>query len=80
MSISIFLVLKNVNTQAAEQCFSWLRRYAAILSSMNWLRAPVYMILIFHLKNLSNVNRRPSDVFHVVIYLVTIEKVYDFMI
>ena len=59
-------VLDNINTEAAEQCFSWLKRYATMISSMNWMRAPVFMVIIFHLKNLSYVRRRPSDVFLVV--------------
>jgi hypothetical protein len=60
------LVLDGINTQAAEQCFSWLRKYASIISSMNWLRAPIFMIIIFHLKNLSYVRRKPSDIFSIV--------------
>lgn len=75
-----FPVLKGVNTQAAEQCFSWLGRYSAILSSMNWLRAPVYMIILFHSKNLAHVNRRPSEVFRVVGNLKINESFYDFII
>jgi hypothetical protein len=56
-------VLDNVNTQAAEQTFSWIRQYAAMISSMNWLHAPIFMLTLFHLKNLSLVRRRPSDIF-----------------
>ena len=59
-------MLDDVNTQAAEQTFSWIRQYAAMISSMNWLRAPVFMLILFHLKNLSLVRRRPSDVFDAV--------------
>jgi len=60
------LVLDNINTEAAEQCFSWLKKYASIISSMNWLRAPTYLVLLFHYKNLSNVHRKPTDIFPVV--------------
>jgi hypothetical protein len=59
-------VLDNINTEAAEQCFAWLRKYAAVISSMNWLRAPVFLLVLFHLKNLSYVRRRPSDIFPIV--------------
>ncbi|CAF3562642.1 unnamed protein product [Rotaria socialis] len=55
----------NINTEAAEQCFAWLRNYGSIISSMNWLRAPVFMLILFHLKNLSYVQRKPSDIFPV---------------
>jgi hypothetical protein len=59
-------VLDGINTEAAEQCFGWLKKYASIISSMNWLRAPVFMVILFHYKNLSHVGRKPSDIFHVV--------------
>lgn len=62
----MIIVLDNINTEAAEQCFSWLRKYACIISSMNWLCAPIYMVILFHFKNLSYVRRKPSDIFPVV--------------
>ena len=60
------LVLDNVNTQAAEQTFSWLRQYANIMSNMGHQRAPLFMLILFNLKNLSMVNRSPSFVFDIV--------------
>lgn len=66
LSIGLLSVLDNVNTQAAEQTFSWIRQYAAIISNMNWLRAPVFMLLLFHSKNLAYVGRKPTDIFNVV--------------
>mgnify|MGYP006904178672 FL=1 len=62
----LLLVLKDINTEAAEQTFSWLKRYANIISNMNHLRAPLFMLTLFHLKNLSRVKRSPSSVFPVV--------------
>ena len=59
-------VLKDVNTQAAEQTFSWLKNYAHMISSMGWMRTPLFIMTLFHLKNLSAVNRPPSSVFDVV--------------
>jgi hypothetical protein len=64
--IIVLLVLDNINTEAAEQCFAWLRKYASIISSMNWLRAPIFIMLLFHYKNLSFARRKPSDIFPVV--------------
>ncbi len=60
------LVLDNVNTEAAEQTFSWLKQYAQIISNMNHLRTPLFMLTLFHLKNLSRVKRPPSFIFDVV--------------
>jgi len=62
----LFLVLNNVNTEAAEQTFSWLKQYAQIISNLNHLRAPLFMLTLFHLKNLSRVNRQTSFIFDVV--------------
>lgn len=59
-------MLKDVNTQAAEQTFAWLKQYAHIMSSLNHLRAPLFMLILFHLKNLSMVNKTTSFVFNIV--------------
>ena len=59
-------VLDNVNTQAAEQTFSWIGQYAPMISSMSWLRAPIFILILFHFKNLSLVGRKPTNVFNVV--------------
>ncbi|CAM4831875.1 unnamed protein product [Rotaria magnacalcarata] len=37
-------LLDGVNTQAAEQTFSWLKQYAKIISNLNYLRAPLFML------------------------------------
>ncbi|CAM4882757.1 unnamed protein product [Rotaria socialis] len=37
-------LLTNVNTQTAEQLFSWLKDYAAIISSLGWKRASPHEI------------------------------------
>ncbi|CAF3742204.1 unnamed protein product [Rotaria socialis] len=58
-------LLDGVNTQAAEQTFSWLKQYAQIISNLNYLRAPLFMLVLFHLKNLSMVQKAPSFVSNV---------------
>jgi hypothetical protein len=64
--IDYLAVLKDVNTQAAEQTFSWLKNYAHMISSMGWKRTPLFIMTLFHLKNMAAVNRPPSSVFDVV--------------
>jgi len=61
-----FLDLNDINTQCAEQCFSWLKRYAAIISSLGWMRAPLYLLILFHYKNLSTCHVRPTTHFNIV--------------
>ncbi|CAF4143071.1 unnamed protein product [Rotaria magnacalcarata] len=58
-------LLKDVNTQAAEQTFSWLKQYAQIISNLNYQRAPLFMLVLFHLKNLSKVKRSTSCIFNI---------------
>ncbi|CAF0765268.1 unnamed protein product [Adineta steineri] len=50
MDSNINRLSDNINTKAAEQCFSWLR-------------SPVFMVILFHLKHMSYVRRKPSDIF-----------------
>ncbi|CAF1158424.1 unnamed protein product [Adineta ricciae] len=59
-------LLDNVNTQAAEQTFSWLKQYANIMSNLGYLRAPLFMLILFHSKNMSSVKKSVSSVFNVV--------------
>ena len=62
----ISLVLDGINTQAAEQLFSWVKSYANILSNLGWRKMPVYLLLLFHYKNLERVSIRPTHVFNIV--------------
>jgi hypothetical protein len=64
--VIILTVLDGVNTEAAEQCFSWLRGYASILSCLGWRRSPLFLLILFHNKNLERTNVRPTRVFHIV--------------
>ncbi|CAF3077858.1 unnamed protein product [Rotaria socialis] len=57
--------LNMINTQCAEQHFSWLKRYSAIISSLGWMRAPLYLLVLFHYKNLSTCNVRPTTHFNI---------------
>ncbi|CAF4042925.1 unnamed protein product [Adineta steineri] len=57
--------LDNCNTQVAEQLFSWLKRYAPIISSLGWLRAPVYLLPLFHYKNLETTHTRSTHHFDI---------------
>ncbi|CAF1513157.1 unnamed protein product, partial [Adineta steineri] len=57
--------LDLINTQCAEQCFAWLKRYAAIISSLGWMRAPLYLLILFHYKNLSTCHVRPTKHFNI---------------
>ncbi|CAF1543645.1 unnamed protein product [Adineta ricciae] len=59
-------LLDNVNTEAAEQSFSWLKRYSCIISALGWLRAPVFLLLLFHMKNLARCNVRSNRIFNIV--------------
>ena len=68
MTFLIVLVLDGINTQAAEQLFSWVKNFAKILSSLGWRKMPLYLLLLFHYKNLERVNIRPSRVFNIVSY------------
>lgn len=60
------LVLDQINTQAAEQCFSWLKQYAQIISALGWLRAPVFLLILFHGANLARCRVRPTRIFDIV--------------
>jgi len=62
----ICLVLDGVNTEAAEQSFSWLKKYSSIISALGWRRAPVFLLLLFHMKNLERCPVRPNQVFDIV--------------
>lgn len=62
----IWLVLDGINTQAAEQLFSWVKNYANILSSLGWRRMPIYLLLLFHYKNLERVSIRLTHIFNIV--------------
>ncbi|CAF4176287.1 unnamed protein product [Rotaria magnacalcarata] len=59
-------LLENINTQAAEQLFSWLKGYALIISSLGWKRASMFLLIIFHHKNLIATNIKSSSVFNIV--------------
>ncbi|CAF4025283.1 unnamed protein product [Adineta steineri] len=63
---STIRVLDNINTQAAEQLFSWVKTYANILSTLGWRRMPIYLLLIFHYKNLERVGIRPTRIFNII--------------
>ncbi|CAF4666218.1 unnamed protein product [Rotaria sp. Silwood2] len=58
--------LNMINTQCAEQFFSWLKPYSTIISSLGWLRAPLYLLVLFHYKNLSTCRVRPNAHFDIV--------------
>jgi len=62
----IWLVLDGRNTQATEQLFSWVKSYANILSSLGWRKMSIYLLLLFHYKNLERVNIRPTYIFNIV--------------
>ena len=57
---TMLTVLDGVNTEAAEQCFSWLKGYASILSCLGWRRSPLFLLILFHNKNLERTNVRCS--------------------
>ncbi|CAF3075538.1 unnamed protein product [Rotaria sp. Silwood2] len=59
-------LLDGVNTEAAEQNFSWLKKYSSIISALGWRRAPVFLLLLFHMKNLAHCHVRPNRVFDIV--------------
>ena len=52
--------------QAAEQLFVRVNHYANILSTLGWRKMPVYLLLLFHYKNLERVKIRPTHVFNIV--------------
>ena len=60
------LVLDGINTEAAEQLFSWLKGYASILSCLGWRRSPLLLLILFHNKNLERTSVRPSRTFDIV--------------
>ncbi|CAF2670037.1 unnamed protein product [Rotaria sp. Silwood2] len=62
---STIRVLDGINTQAAEQLFSWVKGYANILSSLGWRKMPIYLLLLFHYKNLERVHIRPTHIFNI---------------
>jgi hypothetical protein len=66
ITLRIRLVLDNVNTEAAEQNFSWLKKYSCIISALGWLRAPVFLLLLFHMANLARCHVRPNRIFNIV--------------
>jgi len=59
-------VLDGINTQAVEQLFSWVKGYANILSTLGWRKLPIYLLLLFHYKNLERVRIRPTHIFNIV--------------
>ena len=62
-------MLNGINTQAAEQLFSWIKGYSKILSALGWRKTPIYLLLLFHYKNLERVNIRPTLIFNIVSFL-----------
>ncbi|CAF4273840.1 unnamed protein product [Rotaria socialis] len=56
----------NVNTQAAEQLFSWLKGYATIISSLGWRRASMFLLILFHHKNLETTRTKCNAVFSII--------------
>lgn len=63
-------MLDGVNTEAAEQLFSWLKGYASILSSIGWKRSLPFLLILFHNKNLERKNIRPNQTLDIVRILV----------
>ncbi|CAF4273337.1 unnamed protein product [Rotaria socialis] len=59
-------LLDEMNTEAAEQNFSWLKNYSSIITVLGWRRAPVFLLLLFHMKNLALCHVRPNRVFDIV--------------
>ncbi|CAF1429914.1 unnamed protein product [Adineta ricciae] len=59
-------LLDGVNTEAAEQLFSWLKGYANILSCLGWRRSASFMLILFHNKNLERKNVRPTRTFEII--------------
>jgi hypothetical protein len=59
-------VLQGVNTEAAEQLFSWLKGYASIISSLGWKRASMFLLIIFHQKNLMTTRTKSNAIFNIV--------------
>jgi hypothetical protein len=70
-------VLDGINTQAAEQLFSWVKSYANILSSLGWRKMPIYLLLLFHYKNLERVNIRPTQIFNIVSCVKHVPILFD---
>lgn len=62
-------MLDGINTQAAEQLFAWIKGYANILSTLGWRKLPIYLLLLFHYKNLERVNIRPTHIFNIVSFI-----------
>lgn len=73
MILPFYIVLDGINTEAAEQLFSWLKQYSAILSCLGWQRIPLFLLILFHNKNLERTKVRPTCVFD----LVCIFRIYD---
>ncbi|CAF4328797.1 unnamed protein product, partial [Rotaria magnacalcarata] len=67
--------LNNVNTQAAEQCFSWLKRYASIISALGHRRAPIFLLMLFHTANLARCHIKPTKLFDIASRYETIQDV-----
>ncbi|CAF2117760.1 unnamed protein product [Rotaria magnacalcarata] len=68
-------LLDEVNTEAAEQNFSWLKNYSSIIAALGWRRAPVFLLLLFHMKNLALCHVRPNRVFDIVNNCVVVPDV-----
>lgn len=73
MILPFYIVLDGINTEAAEQLFSWLKQYSAILSCLDWQRIPLFLLILFHNKNLERTKVRPTRVFD----LVRIFRIHD---
>ncbi|CAF4209866.1 unnamed protein product [Rotaria magnacalcarata] len=56
-------LLNDVKRQAAEQTFSWLKQYANIMSNMGYRHAPLFILTLFNLKNLSTMKKSPSSAY-----------------
>ena len=64
MNITCFF-LHIILLQAAEQLFSWVKGYSKFLSALGWRKMPIYLLVLFHHKNLKRVNIRPTQVFNI---------------
>ncbi|CAF1049578.1 unnamed protein product [Rotaria magnacalcarata] len=72
-------LLNDVKRQAAEQTFSWLKQYANIMSNMGYRHAPLFILTLFNLKNLSTMKKSPSSVFDLYVATTLITKTLHFL-
>ncbi|CAF3442820.1 unnamed protein product [Rotaria socialis] len=69
-------LLDEMNTEAAEQNFSWLKNYSSIITVLGWRRAPVFLLLLFHMKNLALCHVRPNRFFDIIMSMSN-EQIFD---